>query len=285
MPSIPGDGGSILESMTRRRSLLPLALLFALTLLIPTEVLAGPAYTLTVSLRGRGGGSVTSGPAGIDCGATCAFAFNAATVVTLTATPDADSAFMGWGGACTGAGACQVTMDAAYTVRARFAPSYRPDAWIKLCGLSTGCTVGPPPPHPWRGNDRYNTTGFKQTISVRMEDGEGVRFWIRLENDGALGDTIVVQGCKGTPRFVIDAVLVGRHKRPDWRAKNITKAFKNGTASFTFPPASAGKVVYLTLNIVAPTTVEGITYRCPVTIRSAADPTLKDTVAGRTTTY
>src|SRR4029077_1159767 len=40
-------------------------------------------HTLTVSLVGSGSGSVTSSPVGIDCGATCAHAFNAGTRVTL----------------------------------------------------------------------------------------------------------------------------------------------------------------------------------------------------------
>lgn len=163
--------------------------------------------------------------------------------------------------------------------------AYRPDAWIKLCGLSTGCTVGPPPPHPWQGNNVYNTTGRHQTVKVRMEDGEGVRFWIALENDGTEADTIVVQGCRGNRRFVINAVLVGKHKRPDWRARKVTKAFKAGTLSFSFPPTTTAKRVYLTLNIVAPTTAEGVTYRCPIAIHSEARPAIEDTVAGVMTTY
>jgi hypothetical protein len=40
--------------------------------------------------------------------------------VSLTAQPDAASAFAGWSGACTGTGACNVTMDAARDVGARF---------------------------------------------------------------------------------------------------------------------------------------------------------------------
>jgi hypothetical protein len=168
---------------------------------------------------------------------------------------------------------------------ARGTDPYRPDAWIKLCGLSGGCTVGPRPPHPWRGNGVYNTTGRKQRVRVRMEDGEGVRFWILLQNDGTSGDTIHVHGCRGNRRFVINAVLVGLYKWPNWRARKITKAFKRGTAAFTFPPSSERKKVYLTLNIVAPTAAEGVTYRCPITIRSDADPTIADTVVGAMTTY
>jgi hypothetical protein len=68
-----------------------------------------------------GGGSVTSSPAGIDCGTACTFEFAAGSSITLTATPDASSAFVGWGGDCTGLGPCTVTMDSAKTVMASFA--------------------------------------------------------------------------------------------------------------------------------------------------------------------
>ena len=84
----------------------------------------------------------------------------------------------------------------------------RPDIWIKLCGLSTGCTIDPLP-HPWLGDDVYNVSGFRQRIAVRMEDGEDVRFWITLQNDAEMKDTFVVHGCRGNARFVIIAVKVG----------------------------------------------------------------------------
>ncbi len=72
-------------------------------------------YNLTVTRDGSGSGTVTSSPAGINCGGTCDGDFNEGTVVTLTATPDAGSTFAGWGGDCTPCGtdsACIVTMDA-----------------------------------------------------------------------------------------------------------------------------------------------------------------------------
>jgi hypothetical protein len=77
-----------------------------------------PSFTLTVSKSGNG--AVTSAPAGIDCGSDCSEAFAGGTVVTLTATPSRNFAFTGWSGACSGAGPCTVTMDAAKSVRATF---------------------------------------------------------------------------------------------------------------------------------------------------------------------
>ncbi|HEX4959313.1 MAG TPA: glycoside hydrolase family 2 TIM barrel-domain containing protein [Thermoanaerobaculia bacterium] len=54
--------------------------------------------TLTVSRTGNGSGTVTSVPAGINCGADCTENYPYATQVTLTATPDAGSVFTGWTG-------------------------------------------------------------------------------------------------------------------------------------------------------------------------------------------
>jgi hypothetical protein len=84
---------------------------------------ANTVYALTVSKAGTGSGGVTSAPAGINCGATCASNFGAGTVVQLTPTPVAGSQFSGWSGACTGVGACSVTMNSAQSVTATFTPN------------------------------------------------------------------------------------------------------------------------------------------------------------------
>jgi hypothetical protein len=76
--------------------------------------------TMTLTKAGTGSGSVTSSPAGINCGATCSFGFTSGTAVTLTATASAGSTFAGWTGACTGTGACAVTMSTARSVTATF---------------------------------------------------------------------------------------------------------------------------------------------------------------------
>jgi len=82
-----------------------------------------PRVTLTVARAGAGAGTVTSSPAGIDCGATCAATYNQNTTVTLTAAAAPGSAFVGWsGGGCSGTGTCIVTMSAATSVTATFAP-------------------------------------------------------------------------------------------------------------------------------------------------------------------
>lgn len=161
---------------------------------------------------------------------------------------------------------------------------YRPDGWIKLCGLSTGCTIQGLP-NPWKGKNVHNTTGNKQSISVRMEDGEGVRFWILIENDGQLSDTITVDGCRGNRRFRVNRVQLGKHKRPDAGAVKVTDKFRHGTLDFSFPPTSTNKRVFLTLNIVAPTTAEGVSYECKIVLRSQSEPMARDVLVTKMTTY
>ena len=78
-------------------------------------------FGLTVAKAGAGSGVVVSSVAGIDCGASCGASFDTGTVVTLVPSPATGSAFTGWSGACTGSGACVVTMDAARSVTATFA--------------------------------------------------------------------------------------------------------------------------------------------------------------------
>jgi hypothetical protein len=70
--------------------------------------------TLSVILAGTGGGSVSSTPVGIDCGAghsACDVAFAAGSTVKLTETPASGSDFAGWTGACSGGNnTCSVGM-------------------------------------------------------------------------------------------------------------------------------------------------------------------------------
>src|SRR4051794_41134578 len=70
--------------------------------------------TIVVTRAGSGTGTVTSSPAGISCGATCAAGFSPNQAVTLTAVAVAGSTFTGWaGGGCTGTGPCTTTITAA----------------------------------------------------------------------------------------------------------------------------------------------------------------------------
>jgi hypothetical protein len=79
-----------------------------------------PDKTLTVTKAGRGTGTVTSSPAGISCGSTCAHAYNHGTAVTLTAVASSRARFTGWSSDCSGTGSCSLTMSANHAVVATF---------------------------------------------------------------------------------------------------------------------------------------------------------------------
>ncbi len=83
-------------------------------------------FALTVEKEGAGAGTITTSPTGVDCGSTCTDTFLSGTVVTLTATADPDSVFLGWSGEdCSGTDACVVTMDATKSVTATFNAEYK----------------------------------------------------------------------------------------------------------------------------------------------------------------
>jgi Tol biopolymer transport system component len=80
----------------------------------------GPQVTLTVARQG--GGTVTSVPAGIACGADCAQGYLRGTIVTLTGVPDAGSVFPGFGGECASGPVAMLTLTADRACTATFLP-------------------------------------------------------------------------------------------------------------------------------------------------------------------
>jgi Ca2+-binding RTX toxin-like protein len=85
-------------------------------------VLGGPGgttRTLTVSTTGTGSGSVVG--SGINCPGDCSETLPDGSTVQLTATAAPGSSFEGWTGACTGTGACEISLNADRSVSAEFA--------------------------------------------------------------------------------------------------------------------------------------------------------------------
>jgi hypothetical protein len=74
----------------------------------------------TYEASAAGFNTVTSSPAGIDCGGTCSAQFADGTVVTLTATAGFGWIFEGWGADCSGHGACVLTIDRDRVMQAAF---------------------------------------------------------------------------------------------------------------------------------------------------------------------
>ena len=119
-------------------------------------------FKLTASKTGSGSGTVTSSPAGIDCGTTCSASYASGAVVRLTAAPAAGSIFAGWSGDCTGtATTASVTTSASKSCTASFTfntsctPPGNPT-------VAASALVNPPPAAPPAGtcNKTVRTSQF-----------------------------------------------------------------------------------------------------------------------------
>jgi beta-lactam-binding protein with PASTA domain len=118
-PHASGPGALAIDSTTDR---VYVTNGFSNNLTVIAGNIAPTSHALAVVLSGASGGTVASSPAGIDCGvSSCAASFAVGKMVTLSATASAATAFGGWSGACSGSGACQVTMHSDQFVTATFA--------------------------------------------------------------------------------------------------------------------------------------------------------------------
>jgi phospholipase C len=97
-----------------------------------------------LSVSETGAGTITSNPAGINCGGICTADFNSGSTVTLTATPAAGNSFNGWSGACSGSSAtCAVVLNAASSVAASFNAT-RAELSVSEIGSGTGTITSSP---------------------------------------------------------------------------------------------------------------------------------------------
>ncbi len=87
---------------------------------------------LRTSKLGNGDGTVSSTPIGLQCGDVCEPVFEKGTKLTLSATADTESRFVGWRGPlCWGMGECEITLDENKEIGADFAPAVSVDIpWL-----------------------------------------------------------------------------------------------------------------------------------------------------------
>lgn len=104
--------------------------------------LAPIQYSLTVSKTGTG--TIISSPAGINCGATCSGSFSLGQVVTLSQTAASGFYFQSWSGACSGSGACSLTMDTAKSVTANFAAIPQNNVLLSVAQTGLGSITSVP---------------------------------------------------------------------------------------------------------------------------------------------
>lgn len=116
-PGVTVAGDRAIYVVDRIASLAPGA---SRTLPVKYVLKEGAPVGPVLNVAREGSGTVTSNPAGINCGSTCQATFGDAEQVTLTATPAPGSVFAGWSGACSGTGSCRVTMDQSRSVTATF---------------------------------------------------------------------------------------------------------------------------------------------------------------------
>ncbi len=88
-----------------------------------------PPPILTVHPKGTGSATITSTPAGIECPGTCSASFPVGTQVTLTATAQAGSTFVGWSEGCTGTVSCTISLPRGASTTATFTGSGTPPGW------------------------------------------------------------------------------------------------------------------------------------------------------------
>jgi Divergent InlB B-repeat domain/Concanavalin A-like lectin/glucanases superfamily len=178
---------------------------------------AGGPFLLSITRAGAGTGTVASTPVGISCGATCSASFAASTMVTLTATPAAGSSFTSWSGACTGPGACVVSVTAATSVVATFG--------LNRLALSVA------PAGTGAGTVTSNPTGITcgGTCSSSYDYGTSVT----LTATPATGSSFAgwsAGGCTGTGTCVVSVTA----------ATNVVPTFTLNQYALTVTPAGTG---------------------------------------------
>jgi len=188
----------------------------------PASVPPSPApVTLTVTRIGTGTGTVTSSPAGIACGADCTETVPVGTQFTLTTAAASGSIFAGWSGACSGTGACAVTLNASATATATFntalvsstpPPAPRHPSVKQIAADATGVTfavtwgiVNSATSYRWTAGFKDGSAAQQGTVTVpsaqlRMPyhvSGAATGGFVCLRSVNAAGQQSTDQSCSG----------------------------------------------------------------------------------------
>jgi hypothetical protein len=155
-------------------------------------------HSLTITKSGMGQGSVSCD------GGACAPSYDEGTVLTLAASADSNSSFVGWsGGGCAGTGACQMTIEADTSINAGFdARPAPPPAEEQECVVPR--LVGKTP-HGAKSMLRAADCSLGKVTKPKSRSGHGSgRLFVRSSSPKA-GATLPA-GAQ------VDLRLTGRHK-------------------------------------------------------------------------
>ncbi len=174
----------------------------------------GGGSPMVLSIGAMSGlGSVTSAPAGINCGANCSASFAAGTAVVLTATPATDYTFASWGGACAGTtSTCSLSMDVARMVTAKFVQQAIKHVPINtgapqvsgnpMVGLTLSCSTG-----VWS----YAPTSYSYQwtrASSNIKAARSSDYTVQATDVGqALSCTVTAQNATGSAKASANTVL------------------------------------------------------------------------------
>jgi len=140
---------------------------------------------------------------------------------------------------------------------------FQPDASIRRGG--TGRLVG---------NGVYNGTGAGQTHQARIRPGDQVNYYVRVDNDGLVDDTLTVRGTGGADQFGVSYF----HGRRD-----VSAMVKAGTYQLTDLAPGDQRVIRVAVR-VRRTAGSGASHTVRFVATSTSEPDANDTVVAITRT-
>jgi hypothetical protein len=139
-----------------------------------------PPGDIALNVSQSGSGTVTSNPAGINCGPTCSASYAGDTPVVLTAAPASGWNFSSWGGDCSGTSTtCTIIMNSAKSVTATFTQNPTTTYPLNISAISGSGTVTSNPTGINCGADctENYTSGTSVTLTAAPASGWSFSSW------------------------------------------------------------------------------------------------------------
>ena len=191
--------------------------------------MGGEAHMLNVHIEGTGGGTVSSNPGGIFCGASCEQPYAESAKVKLIATPDEGSVFAGWDDdSCSTNDNCTVTIDKDTSIAAIFSsrtaetsalsvepgfyffePENTEAATFTITNESSSETLIEVLTLAGENGSEFNMSGDTCTQQI-LESGQSCTAGVGFKpTSGGMKTTLLFIQAEGDPPATIEAELVG----------------------------------------------------------------------------